>query len=132
VPHLVATVRGETGVVGPLVVPGGTSCLRCGDLHRRDTDPRWPVLAAQLTGAELPAGGATVTCLLTAVTAAVQVLAHLDGSGAPAALGTTIELRPPELVARTRRWPPHPACGCRPDTGRADSLARPGAADRLL
>ena len=49
VPHLVATVRGETGVVGPLVVPGVTSCLRCADLHRRDADPRWPRLAAQLT-----------------------------------------------------------------------------------
>ena len=42
VPHLVATVRGQTGIVGPLVVPGVTSCLRCADLHRRDADPRWP------------------------------------------------------------------------------------------
>src|SRR3712207_7110553 len=54
VPHLVATVRGETGVVGPLVVPGATGCLRCADLHRRDRDPRWPALAAQLTAGEAP------------------------------------------------------------------------------
>ena len=40
VPHLVATVRGQTGVVGPLVVPGATSCLRCADLHRAAVDPR--------------------------------------------------------------------------------------------
>ncbi|SDE23893.1 ThiF family protein [Blastococcus fimeti] len=112
VPHLVATVRGATGVVGPLVVPGITSCLRCADLHRRDADPRWPQLAAQLTAAEAPPSGATVTCLLTAATAAVQVLAYLDGSAAPAALDATLELVPPDLVPRVRRWTAHPECCC--------------------
>ena len=110
--HLVATVRGETGVVGPLVVPGRTSCLACADLHRRDADPSWPALAAQLTAGQLPPSGATVTCLLTAVTAAQQVLAYVDGSGAPATLGATVELRLPDLVPVRRRWAAHPECGC--------------------
>ena len=112
VPHLVATVRGEVGVVGPLVVPGLTSCLRCADLHRRDADPRWPRLAAQLTATEPPPSGATVTCLVTVATAALQVLAYVDGSAAPATLDATVELRPPDLLPRVRRWPPHPACDC--------------------
>jgi len=112
VPHLVATVRGETGVVGPLVVPGVTSCLRCADLHRREADPRWPRLAAQLTSGEPPPSGATVTCLLTAATAALQVLAYVDGSAAPGVLEATIELSPPHLTPRVRRWPAHPACAC--------------------
>ncbi|MPQ99859.1 thiamine biosynthesis protein ThiF [Modestobacter sp. I12A-02628] len=112
VPHLVATMRGEAGVVGPLVVPGLTSCLRCGDLHRRDADHRWPEMAAQLTAVEPPPSGATLTCLATALTAALQVLAHVDGGAAPAALEATIELRLPDLVPRRRSWPPHPACGC--------------------
>ncbi len=112
VPHLVATVRGSTGVVGPLVVPGMTSCLHCADLHRRDADPRWPQFAAQLTAAEPPPSGATVTCLLTAVTAAVQVLGYLDGTGAPTTLDATLELVPPDLVPRIRRWTAHPECGC--------------------
>jgi bacteriocin biosynthesis cyclodehydratase domain-containing protein len=124
VPHLVATVRGQTGVVGPLVVPGVTSCLHCADLHRRDADPRWPRLAAQLTAGDPPPSGATVTCLLTAATAALQVLAFLDGSAAPGALETTIELRPPHLVPRMRRWPAHPACGC----GVVDGIPATGAA----
>lgn len=111
-PHLVATVRGQTGVVGPLVVPGQTGCLRCGDLHRRDADPGWPELAAQLTAADPPPSGSTVTCLLTAVTAAVQVLAYLDGDAAPVTLDATVELRPPDLLPRLRRWPPHPSCAC--------------------
>lgn len=129
-PHLVATVRGETGVVGPLVVPGRTACLRCGDLHRRDADPRWASLAAQLTAGESPPSGATVTCLLTAVTAAVQVLAYLDGTvrddgPAPVTLEATVELRLPDLLPAVRRWPPHPACDCR--SGAAATDRRPGA-----
>jgi hypothetical protein len=112
VPHLLATVRGSTGVVGPLVVPGRTSCLRCADLHRRDADPDWPVLAPQLTAWEAPPSGSTTTCLLTAVTAAVQVLAYLDGTAAPVVLGATLELQPPDPLPRLRRWPEHPDCGC--------------------
>jgi hypothetical protein len=123
-PHLVATVRGETGVVGPLVVPGRTGCLRCADLHRRDADPRWPDLAAQLTAADPPPSGATVTCLLTAVVAAVQVLAFVDGNGAPVTVDATVEVRPPDLIPRLRRWPPHPACPCRA----ASAAAQPASA----
>ncbi len=112
VAHLVATVRGQTGVVGPLVVPGVTSCLRCADLHRRDADPRWPVLAAQLTaGGDVPSGS-TLTCWATALAAAQQALAYLDGSGSPAALSAVVELRPPDLAPRLRPGPPHPTCGC--------------------
>lgn len=33
-PHLPVRVRDGAGLVGPLVVPGMTSCLRCADLHR--------------------------------------------------------------------------------------------------
>ena len=48
VPHLPVRVRDGTGLVGPLVIPGVTSCLECADLHRKDRDPAWPALAAQL------------------------------------------------------------------------------------
>ncbi len=121
VAHLVATVRGEAGVVGPLVVPGVTSCLRCAELHRRDADPRWPVLAAQLTAAAHGPSGSTLTCWATALAAAQQVLAYLEGSGSPAALSAVVELRPPDLTPRRRPWPPHRSCGCTgPDaTGRS-------------
>ena len=135
-PHLVATVRGATGVVGPLVVPGRTSCLRCADLHRRDADPRWPRLAAQLTAAEPPPSGATVTCLLTAVTAAVQVLAYLDGGAAPVALDATVEAAPaagPPGCAAGRRIPgatAGPLRGCRHRRG-PPGAAAPLGTERL-
>ena len=47
-----------------------------------------------------------------AVTAAVQVLAYLDGSAAPITLDATLEVSPPDLVPRVRRWTSHPECGC--------------------
>lgn len=34
VAHLPVRVRDGTGLVGPLVIPGVTSCLRCADMHR--------------------------------------------------------------------------------------------------
>jgi hypothetical protein len=111
-PHLVATVREETGVVGPLVLPGRSSCLRCAEAWRRDDDPAWPRLAAQLAADDAVPSGATIACLFTALTAAVQVLAHLDGADEPATVGATVELRPPSYLPRLRRWAPHPECGC--------------------
>ena len=42
VPHLPVRVRDGTGLVGPLVIPGVTSCLGCADLHRSDRDAAWP------------------------------------------------------------------------------------------
>ena len=77
-----------------------------------------------------------MTCLLTAVTAAVQVLAYLDGSAAPITLDATLELSPPDLVPRVRRWTPHPECGCLQRRGRPsgenDPLARSRVRPRRL
>ncbi len=117
VPHLVVRLRDGSGLVGPLVLPGRTSCLRCADLHRRDRDPEWPLLAAQLTGRCGSGGPAVVRA--TAALAAAQVQAVLEGTrpggsgtGAPAALGATLELDPVAGTLLRRQWSPHPGCGC--------------------
>jgi len=41
-PHLVVRCWGNGVSVGPLVLAGQTSCLRCADLARSDADPQWP------------------------------------------------------------------------------------------
>jgi ThiF family/IclR helix-turn-helix domain len=115
IPHLAISVRETTGVVGPLVLPGKSSCLRCHDLHRRDRDPAWPWLAAQLTS---PAGAVsdgceTVLALALAAHASLHVLAHLDGAPMPPSVDGTVELALPHGGVRRRSWAPHPACGCR-------------------
>jgi hypothetical protein len=112
--HLAAGVRDLTGVVGPLVLPGRSPCLRCLDFARRERDPAWPALAAQL----LPHGGRTaeacdgILATTVAATAAWQALAHLDGEPEPAALAGTLELTPPGLRWRRRSWAASPECGC--------------------
>src|SRR5215467_5801253 len=50
VPHLAASASEAIGVVGPLVLPGRSACLRCLDLARTERDPAWPLILAQLAG----------------------------------------------------------------------------------
>lgn len=112
-PHLLAEVRDTVGVVGPMVLPGRSPCLRCLDLTRTDRDPDWPALAVQLT---LPARAAqacdAVLAAAVSAQAALQVLALLDG-GTPAAVGGSLELALPDWRWRRRTWHPHEACACR-------------------
>ena len=111
VAHLAVTVRDGTVVVGPFVLPGSTPCLNCVDLHRRDRDPDWPALAAQLhTTAEPADTVAATTMLVGAAYAAAEVTAHIDG-GQPVTLGATVEIAAPGRERR-RRWTAHPTCGC--------------------
>lgn len=111
-PHLIAGVWGSSAVVGPLVVPGLTSCLTCADLHRSDRDPAWPVLASQLTGsAQRSTPSEVAVCALTAAMTAVQALAFLDGER-PATFDGTLEFRLPDWRVRRRHWSRHSECSC--------------------
>jgi len=111
-PHLAVVVRERGVLVGPLVLPGRTPCLRCLDLHRADRDPAWPRVLAQLTGRGGRGPEETASALLAASLAALQVLGHLDGRRRPAALGATLEVELPDGLVSRRPWAPHPSCGC--------------------
>ena len=113
-PHLAVWVREGRGVVGPLVLPGASSCLHCHDLHRRDRDPQWPMIAAQLATDPIgmPACEATLAMAVAALGAA-QALSHLDGEPASTAVDGTLEVSLPDLLVRRRSWQPHPECPCR-------------------
>jgi hypothetical protein len=112
VAHLAVVIGVGSGVVGPLVVPGRSSCLRCAELHRKERDDAWPALAVQL-GVPRRHGPACEVSLATAVAgvAAKQALAHLDGD-APAVWEGTLEIHPPDWRLRRRSWPAHPSCDC--------------------
>jgi hypothetical protein len=111
IPHLAVEVRDDAAVLGPLVPPAGSPCLNCLDLHRREHDPAWPALAAQLsTGPEGIEPIAVTTVLAVTAYAVDEVLAYLDGRK-PQTIGTTIELTGPGREAR-RAWSPHPGCEC--------------------
>lgn len=110
--HLAASVDGSRAVIGPLVLPGVTGCLRCTDLHRIDRDPAWPALAVQL--ASRPRRRLTsdvALCVATSGVTASQALAYLDRQE-PATLGATLEWQLPDWRLRRRSWPPHHSCDC--------------------
>jgi hypothetical protein len=114
VPHLAAAASEAIGVVGPLVVPGGSACLRCLDLTRAERDPAWPLILAQLTGggADPPACD-TVLAAAVAAQATAQALALIDRpASASAVINGTLELVLPDWRWRRRTWQPHHRCDC--------------------
>nr|WP_246211543.1 TOMM precursor leader peptide-binding protein [Phytoactinopolyspora alkaliphila] len=121
--HLLVHVTEITGVVGPLVVPGTSACLRCLDLHRTDRDPGWPTVRDHAARKPPPAPACDAS-IATAVAglAAAQVLAFIDGFDV-ATVGGTLEVELPYGLPRRRTWRPHPECGCTwPDPGTGEVI----------
>jgi len=132
VPHLAVRVRDGTGLIGPLVIPGVTSCLRCADLHRSDRDNAWPAVAAQLCRtvgtADRATVLATVALALTEVDHVVRAVRgdHSDDqdpradppaaphswAARPASLNTTLEFDVAKGAIVARRWSRHAKCTC--------------------
>jgi hypothetical protein len=113
-PHLTVTASEGIGVVGPLVWPGSTACLRCLDLTRAERDPAWPLVLAQLSCRSVdPPACDPVLAAAVAAQAAAVVVAFADGGAlAQAAVNGTLELLAPGWQWRRRSWQPHPACCC--------------------
>lgn len=114
IPHLAVDLRADRAVVGPLVVPGRSSCLNCHELSRADRDRSWPLAAAQQRGL---AGGRSTSArtrpaiaLLATALAAVLIVEALDGDLSMAGVSTEFNPTIPELVHR--HWPRHPRCPC--------------------
>jgi bacteriocin biosynthesis cyclodehydratase domain-containing protein len=117
IPHLAARAEEAIGVVGPLVEPGHSACLRCVDLTKAARDTAWPLILAQRSGRadrSTPACD-TVLAAATAALTAAQALAFIDRAGQTfaATVNGTLELVLPDWQWRRRTWLPHPACMCR-------------------
>ncbi|MET8679172.1 ThiF family adenylyltransferase [Streptomyces sp. NPDC004647] len=113
-PHLYAGVIEGTGVVGPLVLPGGSACTGCLALDRAEREPAWPRMLAQWRSGRGGSGAvACDTALATVVTglAASHALTFLDGQ-LPVSAGARLEFALPDLLWEPRRIAPHPSCGC--------------------
>ena len=110
-PHLLAVVTETQGVVGPLVLPGSSACVRCLELVRCAVDPDWPQVATQAAVPRSAQACDGVLAAAVAAQAALQVLQLLEGD-TPAAVGGTLELDLPGWRWRRRSWPQHPDCAC--------------------
>lgn len=119
--HLQVRVRDGVGLVGPLVLPGLSSCLRCADHHRTSLEPDWPHVATALVGRPGHASPAIIRA--TAALAHQHIddlalglsdrsaLAH--NGGIPPLLDHVLELYPRPTRLERRRWPAHRLCSCR-------------------
>lgn len=108
-PHLLVRPRAHGAVVGPLVVPGRTSCQRCSDLRRTRSDPAWPRMLAQLCRTRAPWD--RLAAEWAAALATTQVLARLAGRSVETE-SATLELGPVDWSWQRRTWPADPGCGC--------------------
>jgi hypothetical protein len=133
VPHLAVKADEAIGVVGPLVSPGRSACLRCIDLAKAGRDQAWPLILAQACRPPGAAPGVspracdTVLAAATAALASAQALAFIDRAGPwpPVAANGTLELVLPDWQWRRRTWQPHAACTC----GAADHSTPGGEPD---
>lgn len=119
IPHLIATIGRISASVGPLVLPGRSTCLGCIVRHRRAADPELLPAGPRLDQWIVPPA-ALVTAVAATVTA--ELLALLDGDRLPATVDGTVEWQHGELAPRRRSWSPHPDCGCQ-DALRLDPSA---------
>lgn len=112
-PHLAVRVRDGDGIIGPLVLPGLTSCLFCADLHRFDRDPEWPILRAQIQ--DRPGIASTAVNATTAALAFTQLEQISQAAAPPETLNATLEYLHHGSAGtqiQTRDWPHHPICRC--------------------
>jgi hypothetical protein len=111
VPHLPVVFGDESVRVGPLVRPGVGACVRCLHLARRDREPAWPVIAAQLAGTRAPQEGGALA--FDAVGRTARVARTWLDERRDVLRGGSVSL---QLRARSERWTwhrPHEECGCR-------------------
>lgn len=123
VPHLPLVLTGTGAEIGPYVDPGRTPCLSCVAAHRRDADPAWPQVAAQLLGRAAP----ELSDAIVAEAAFVAARLLSESARTPGRRRChSLTLREGELHRVMRSHRPHAECGCRSLGGiaRADAPVR--------
>ena len=121
VAHVPLVFTGDTAEVGPLVVPGRSPCLACIAAHRRDADPAWPQLAAQLIGRRPPAVGDALA-IEAAIVAARLISEGEQNPQRPS--GRSLTLYENSLHRSMRAHRPHAMCQCRSLAGIETAGAR--------
>jgi len=116
--HLPLVLDGAGALVGPVVEPGLSACLACGDAHARDADAAWPLVASQLVARRAPVAGSVLA------SEAARVAVHLITEPDSGPVRSSVRLRVDSPHRRWRQHPPHAACGCRSLEGISTEIAR--------
>lgn len=114
IPHLVVRCTAGVGLVGPLVVPGRSACVRCYDLRRAEREPHWAALADQLAGhPQQPEVAAAGMAAALAAGQTLLALAQPDlAEHPPACWNATLEMDAMLGALERSEFQPHPDCGC--------------------
>lgn len=108
-PHLFVRPYRRGVVLGPLVVPGRSPCMRCLDLARTARNRLWPTVLPRLSQVRQS------TDLVWARWAASQIVVSVGAflrDGSCDLLGATAEICAEEPSVAVRRWSVHTECGC--------------------
>jgi bacteriocin biosynthesis cyclodehydratase domain-containing protein len=112
--HLVVRLADGQGLIGPLVLPGRSSCLSCAELHLGDGDADWSIIARQ--GRELVGGANPATLRACAGFGVGQAVAFIEALATPTDPPTCVDgLLTLDAEAGTlhrEHWPPHGSCEC--------------------
>lgn len=98
IPHLPVVLGSDRVVIGPLVLPGRTACLRC-------TEGAWPASPVRRTD-DAPGGTVVLACAVATVT----ILATLRGDASLGGISTEIGLD--DVTLTHRLWNVRADCGC--------------------
>lgn len=109
-PHVHLGILGSRAIIGPLVIPGRTSCLRCTHIHRTDADSTWPLLAVQWTH-RTPTRPDPLLAHLATVHAVAVARAFVDGE-VEDILDRAWQITLPSGTVTEFSRPRHPLCGC--------------------
>jgi hypothetical protein len=108
-PHLHVATRLDNATIGPLVIPGSSSCFRCAHLHRCDTSPDWMQVDLQWRRHINSGNSDAILTLYTALHVLLITRHWIDG----AALTNTLwSAKLPWPQFDPQNAPPHPLCGC--------------------
>ena len=108
-PHLHVATRLDKATIGPLVIPGSSSCFRCAHLHRCDTSPDWMQVDLQW---RRHANSGHSDAILTHYTALHVLLITRHWIDGAALTNTLWDAKLPWPQFDPQNAPPHPLCGC--------------------
>ena len=108
-PHLHVGTRLDRAQIGPMVVPGESSCFRCAQLHHCDSSPDW--MAVDIQWRHHAKSGQTDS-ILAYQTAAYTLLLLRHWMDGIKITDSVWSANLPWMNFHSQPAPPHPLCGC--------------------